>query len=102
MKSVLFLGICICIVFIFSLTTLLAEENTIPKQGPDDDKALVTQHSPGKHTVSQHSAGAAADGQSAPDSFVVEKLIIGLGLAAAIALCIFKWGSSSKAKKQEK
>ena len=94
MKRPLLFGCTIlCLAFVFSLTAVIAEDNTLPNTTPED-QIMLAQNSPvqassaGEDPVSPQAAGTVVENRSTADSFTVEKLVIGLGLVLAIALCI--------------
>ncbi len=88
------------VVLFFSLASALAEESARPAAG-------ATRPSSAQTVRVVEAAGApsapAADAQSAPETpFSLEKLVIGVGLCAVIALAVFRWGKGTHQKKQDK
>jgi hypothetical protein len=83
----------------WSLASLAAEERPAPE-------TVVRVPSPATAdtaTQPQTAGNSPVAGESPvpENTFALEKLAIGLGLAVVIALAVFRWGAGSKPRKQE-
>ncbi|MBN2353866.1 MAG: hypothetical protein JXD23_14930 [Spirochaetales bacterium] len=100
MKSVLVVVLSLAVVSAFSLASLRAEEKTGVSAQKPDAAPLVSNPRPVAAAAAQPPA---AGPQTVGDNpFSPEKIIIGLGLCAVIALAVFRWGKASGQNRQGK
>ncbi len=99
MKTVLVVALSLAVVSAFGPAGLFAEEKAGAGAPKPDAAALVSSAPPAVAAAAQPSAAAQA---VSDNPFAPEKIIIGLGLFAVIALAVFRWGKASEQKRQGK
>jgi hypothetical protein len=97
-KAVLVVALTFAIVFVFSLASLRAEGAARSGDGTPAAGQAVRN----AEASTLPAAPAAAPQPTPGNPFSLEKLIIGLGLCAVIVLAVFRWGTGTRQKKQNK